>query len=992
MGNAIDQGLGSSGLYAYTKPGVQQVDDQDRRLTGYLVTQHAVTKRWERRWCVLQPKEALLLIYTTRGNARNIHGGRLVGAVNLHNARLFQPPDTVHKHLFCIKPPPLQSNVLNMLAWPHVEPEVYEFRAESALAWQDWKKSITHYALKGPAENNITTLTQEGWLRRKNVSKKIGSKWARRWFVVDTLQCALLRFDNNEDDAALTGAFNLENATVDYDAQEHGRDFTLKPTRPISMWGVRWPAHDLHLRTQTEREAREWVRALCQVTGCKVPIAAKDNFRRALVGLRAMRALSALGGPDGGGGASAGAGGGGGAGGGLAAAILAAAKKAKEESAGGGGGDGDNDAVTTNAPPAPAPAGGMRGRSESAHKRKTSRQVLEILAGGAGVTLSGGQHHAERDAVADTRAGLLDRVKGYSAPSPHAQPSPSLPARAPPPASRESGRNSDPPPRKSAEWKALQALGRVPGADAPKAVAAPVRPAPSPSPSRSRAPVLRAVYSATTGEVAAAPVSPRRAGGRRPVHKGTVTIASVARGVQAVSMEWTRVLDGDDEGISKIEQTVLRLPEALANELRSLAPEQWEARGVELSYECIDPDARRFIFRISSHALQPPGNSQSQRTTREFPATLVDMPCVLELLQTHDHADYFKTGDVGQMLLVHEGEAEREQLETRLAEHSARFKEVLRSSGCATGFCMPSGLTPPTDEVVRRNFAGVFQHSAAEFPRAAVMEAEEVAEALRKRDSHPGRRGGRGGGRGGAGQGAGGGGGGGGADWELVETSEEIVDFAPWMLNDRSDMGSGKTVPGTNALVREHPELLGGREVPAGGRRPRVSFKVAQKRKPSAAGAMSAGPSRHEHVAPAAARTATSAAPRRVVARMSGTTDTRVEDGGEDGAGRGGRARGEEEDDDEEEEGEDEAEANPYEGMDDAMLKAKFDELTAEAMDKRNMMESQRKLGPSVFSRNRAEFDKVQEQLNGVENELRSRRGGSPNGERKPAGFDFGGF
>lgn len=38
---------------------------------------------------------------------------------------------------------------------------------------------------------------------------------------------------------------------------------------------------------------------------------------------------------------------------------------------------------------------------------------------------------------------------------------------------------------------------------------------------------------------------------------------------------------------------------------------------------------------------------------KKYPARLVDMPCVLETQKTLDKSTFFKSGDIGQMLIVY---------------------------------------------------------------------------------------------------------------------------------------------------------------------------------------------------------------------------------------------------------------------------------------------------------------------------------------------------
>jgi len=286
-----------AGRYSFAQPGRKSIAEEtsERMLSGYLLTQ-SKAKKWERRWCVIQPSEAVLLIYTIRGTLRGTSGGALIGAVNLHNAHLYLPEVAAFESMFCIRPQPLGSVILNMLAWPHKEPESYTFRSESKGEWAEWTSSLKHFAQVGPQKNvRDTNLALEGWLQRKNTGRKMGSKWARRWFVLDPTECALFRFDSNADDAPITGAFNLLRAEIKYNHVESITDLQLVPTEPISRCGVRWQPHQLQLRAQSAREAREWVRALSRVTGTKCPITARDNFKRAIFAVKAMAAVQKFG-------------------------------------------------------------------------------------------------------------------------------------------------------------------------------------------------------------------------------------------------------------------------------------------------------------------------------------------------------------------------------------------------------------------------------------------------------------------------------------------------------------------------------------------------------------------------------------------------------------------------------------------------------------------------------------------------------------------------
>lgn len=92
-----------------------------------------------------------------------------------------------------------------------------------------------------------------------------------------------------------------------------------------------------------------------------------------------------------------------------------------------------------------------------------------------------------------------------------------------------------------------------------------------------------------------------------------------------------------------------------------------------------------------------------------YPAKLVNLPCPVELHKTHDHAAYYKSADVAQMLIVYEDEMALEESEEKALEGFPSYYH--------------SGLTPPMRRVVERRYAAR-EHSAAVPPRAAVLDVE----------------------------------------------------------------------------------------------------------------------------------------------------------------------------------------------------------------------------------------------------------------------------
>ncbi|KMZ58214.1 Transcription initiation factor TFIID subunit [Zostera marina] len=116
------------------------------------------------------------------------------------------------------------------------------------------------------------------------------------------------------------------------------------------------------------------------------------------------------------------------------------------------------------------------------------------------------------------------------------------------------------------------------------------------------------------------------------------------------------------------EQFILRVPPSIAEHIEKLlnedtSPSTSEANSLDLSFS---DDGRNGSFMMGD---------------KHFPASLVDLPCVVESYKTYDDQTLIKTADVGQMILVREeGDSAPEGMEYR------------------------HGLTPPMRDVRRRRF------------------------------------------------------------------------------------------------------------------------------------------------------------------------------------------------------------------------------------------------------------------------------------------------
>lgn len=77
---------------------------------------------------------------------------------------------------------------------------------------------------------------------------------------------------------------------------------------------------------------------------------------------------------------------------------------------------------------------------------------------------------------------------------------------------------------------------------------------------------------------------------------------------------------------------------------------------------------------------------------KEYPALLMNLPTVVESHKTFDNKTFLKSGDIGQMLQVFRTNEEKEVVRNKIHKHALY------------GEYMPSGLTPPTIDIVKRKF------------------------------------------------------------------------------------------------------------------------------------------------------------------------------------------------------------------------------------------------------------------------------------------------
>lgn len=137
---------------------------------------------------------------------------------------------------------------------------------------------------------------------------------------------------------------------------------------------------------------------------------------------------------------------------------------------------------------------------------------------------------------------------------------------------------------------------------------------------------------------------------------------------------------------------------------------------------------------------------------KTYPAMLHSLPCLVESYKTYDKVLHYKSGDIGQMMMVYENDEEE--------------KEELYS-----------GITPPTVNIVKRKFEKTMR--CDHFP---VNEVIQVSAELAKFT----------------------------VDGPVEMVSDEIVEFEDWM--ETEECPSGVTFYDEMQFLKQHPQFITGEE------------------------------------------------------------------------------------------------------------------------------------------------------------------------------------
>jgi transcription initiation factor TFIID subunit 7 len=169
-----------------------------------------------------------------------------------------------------------------------------------------------------------------------------------------------------------------------------------------------------------------------------------------------------------------------------------------------------------------------------------------------------------------------------------------------------------------------------------------------------------------------------------------------------------------------------------------------------------------------------------------YPCRLVNLPCPVELHKTHDHAMYYKSCDIAQLLVVYEDEMAMEEAENMPSYSNEDYPSYYHS-----------GLTPPLKRVVERRFSRR-EHKAIPPPRTEVSEIEEELRVMIERISENSAKGGKGKNKTPSLSAA--------TAKVIEEVVEELVDYQPWM-DDHGREPNGVQFDIEDPRSTKYPEL-----------------------------------------------------------------------------------------------------------------------------------------------------------------------------------------
>lgn len=168
-----------------------------------------------------------------------------------------------------------------------------------------------------------------------------------------------------------------------------------------------------------------------------------------------------------------------------------------------------------------------------------------------------------------------------------------------------------------------------------------------------------------------------------------------------------------------------------------------------------------------------------------YPARLVNLPCPVEVHKTHDHAMYYKSCDIAQMLIVYEDSMALDEADA-----------YPKTDGYPSYY--HSGISPPMKRVVERRFAFREHQPGTKYSRNEVSDVEKELHELMCKISKEGGKG---------------------RKLKipslataqhqnkiLQEVEEVVVDYEPWMDAYGAEE-KGITFDATDQIASMHPEI-----------------------------------------------------------------------------------------------------------------------------------------------------------------------------------------
>ena len=169
------------------------------------------------------------------------------------------------------------------------------------------------------------------------------------------------------------------------------------------------------------------------------------------------------------------------------------------------------------------------------------------------------------------------------------------------------------------------------------------------------------------------------------------------------------------------------------------APEQAEQQLILRVPDRISDAVRRFSrgdadTDVTLEPLDQDGNFMLVVSGEAFPAKLVELPTILESHKTGDHKAFYKSSDISRMLYVYE-RPDGAPVDPRLDSLAELLPMVADPTPGSKDLILDSGITPPTEHIVRRRFKRA-NRFISKYSRDEVAEAERVLLDLMVRDSY----------------------------------------------------------------------------------------------------------------------------------------------------------------------------------------------------------------------------------------------------------------